>query len=74
MLRDGRTLVSEPARARGNPDNPLDDAELRTKYRDLAEPELGAERASVIERCVADVDRDAHAIGQLVENLLSAAG
>jgi hypothetical protein len=35
---------------------------------------LGAERASVIERCVADVDHDAHAIGQLVENLLSAAG
>ncbi len=74
VLRDGRALVSEPARARGNPDNPLDDAELRTKYRELAEPVLGAERASAIERCVADVDRDAHASGQLVENLLSATG
>ena len=40
-LRDGRTLVSEPARARGNPENPLSDDELRIKYRALAEPVLG---------------------------------
>ena len=47
-LADGRTLVSEPARARGNPENPLSDAELLDKYRALATPVLGlsAPRAS----------------------------
>ena len=51
-LGDGRTLVSEPARARGNPENPLSDDELRAKYRELAAPVLGAERAARIERAV----------------------
>lgn len=72
-LRDGRTMVSEPARARGNPDNALDDAELRAKYRALAAPVLGRERALAIERCVDDIDREAPAIGRLLENLLTAA-
>ena len=43
-LRDGRTVVSEPAQARGNPENPLSDDELAGKYHALADPVLGAAR------------------------------
>ncbi len=51
-LRDGRSLVSQRARARGNPENPLADDELRDKYRALAEPVLGAVRSMRIENAV----------------------
>jgi 2-methylcitrate dehydratase PrpD len=43
-LTSGESLVSEPARARGNPENPLADDELQDKYRALTEPVLGAAR------------------------------
>jgi 2-methylcitrate dehydratase PrpD len=52
VLTDGRTFVSEPARARGNPENPLADDELRRKYLGYAEPVLGAARATRIEQAV----------------------
>ncbi|MEO8738205.1 MAG: MmgE/PrpD family protein [Casimicrobiaceae bacterium] len=71
-LRDGRTLVSEPARARGNPENPLDDDELRSKYHDLAVPVMGRERAARIETLVESLPSDRAALGALVEELLSA--
>lgn len=51
-LRDGRVFESTPARARGNPENPLDDNELREKYRALAGPVLGYERTTRIEQGV----------------------
>jgi 2-methylcitrate dehydratase PrpD len=51
-LKDGRTLGSEPARARGGPDNPLSDDALRDKYFDLAAPVLGLLRARRIEQLV----------------------
>ena len=51
-LADGRTLASEPARARGNPENPLADPELTHKYFAYAEPVLGTARAARIERAV----------------------
>ncbi|MEO5764566.1 MAG: MmgE/PrpD family protein [Casimicrobiaceae bacterium] len=70
MLRDGRTLVSEPAQARGNPENPLADDELRAKYRDLAAPVLGAKRTARIEALVDALPRDAAALGALVDELL----
>jgi 2-methylcitrate dehydratase PrpD len=69
MLDDGRTLVSEPARARGNPENPLADAELRAKYFELAEPVLGRTRAQRIERLVSEL-RHGDALAQLLEELL----
>jgi 2-methylcitrate dehydratase PrpD len=49
VLADGRTLESAPARTRGDPDLPLDDVELRAKYRSLADPVLGRTRAKAIE-------------------------
>lgn len=69
-LRDGRVLVSEPARARGNPENPLADNELRAKYRALAEPVLGQPRSARIEALVEDLGNGI-ALSELVEELLS---
>ena len=71
-LADGRTLVSEPARARGNPENPLSEDELRAKYRELATPVLGAERAARIERAVGALDADDKTLPALLAILLSA--
>jgi 2-methylcitrate dehydratase PrpD len=68
-LNDGRKLVSEPARARGNPENPLADAELRAKYFELAEPLLGRPRAQRIERLVSEL-RHGDAVTELLEDLL----
>ena len=56
-LTDGRTLVSEPARARGNPENPLSDDELDAKYFALAEPALRADRAAKIANAVRSLAR-----------------
>jgi 2-methylcitrate dehydratase PrpD len=69
-LADGRTLVSEPARARGNPENPLSDAELLDKYRALATPVLGPERTARIESIVDSLVTDAAALPWLRDALL----
>jgi len=69
-LRDGRTLNSEPTRDRGNPDNPLSDAELRDKYRSFAVPALGRERTAAIEMSVDALTTDATALRTLIEALL----
>jgi 2-methylcitrate dehydratase PrpD len=70
-LRDGSALSSEPTRDRGNPDNPLSDVELREKYRDLAVPVLGRERATTIESAVDALTTDASALRALIEALLA---
>jgi 2-methylcitrate dehydratase PrpD len=71
-LRDGRALVSRPAQARGGAENPLSDAELREKYRGLAEPVLGRIRALRIERSIDELVADPSALPALVEELLRA--
>jgi len=71
-LKDGRTLESEPARARGNPENPLSDDELQAKYYDLAEPVLGRPRAQRIERIVREL-RDCATVSELLQELLGPA-
>lgn len=69
-LADSRTLVSEPARARGNPENPLGDDELRAKYRALAAPMLGAQRSGRIEMLVDSLALDRTALSSLANELL----
>ena len=69
-LEDGRMLASEPAIARGNPENPLTDDEVRGKYRSLAEPVLGVERAARIERLVDALQVDPAALRPLIDDLL----
>lgn len=71
-LKDGRTLASDPAIARGNPENPLTDHELRGKYRSLAEPVLGAARAARIEGLVDALHADPAALRPLLDDLLEA--
>ena len=71
-LNDGRKLVSEPSCARGNPENPLEDAELQAKYFELAVPVLGRPRAQRIERLVNEL-RHGDALAELLEELLRAA-
>jgi 2-methylcitrate dehydratase PrpD len=71
VLADGRTLVSE-ARTRGDPDTPLDDAEIAAKYHALADPVLGGERAARIEAMVAALATDTTSIRALHDELLQA--
>jgi len=49
-LDDGRSFASEPAIARGNPENPLSPEEALEKYRDFAGPVLGPRRTRAIEK------------------------
>ena len=70
-LHDGRVLASVPSQARGGPENPLSDDELRTKYRALAEPAIGAARASRIETLIAALPRDDAACAALCDELLT---
>jgi 2-methylcitrate dehydratase PrpD len=72
-LTDGRSFVSEPAHARGDPENPLSEDELRAKYRELATPVLGAERTGRIERAVATLTTGEDALPALLALLLSPA-
>ena len=73
-LADGRSFVSEPARARGNPENPLSEDELRAKYRELAAPVLGAQRAARIEHAVGALAADDDALPALLALLLDSTG
>ena len=72
-LNDGRTLLSDATRDRGNPDNPLSLDELRAKYRALATPVLGTQRTARLERTVDDLAVDPAALRALVEDLLQSA-
>jgi 2-methylcitrate dehydratase PrpD len=72
-LASGATLVSEPARARGNPENPLADDELRSKYQALAEPVLGVVRTRQIEQAIASLSTDRAALPTLIRELLQPA-
>jgi 2-methylcitrate dehydratase PrpD len=69
-LADGRQFVSQPMQARGGPENPLTDDELSRKYRELAVPVLGPERAARIEHCVSVLAEDAGALRALLDELL----
>lgn len=72
-LSDGRTMVSQPAQARGGPENPLSDEELRAKYHALAEPVLGAPRAARIEAHVGALADGSASLTSLIDELLSPA-
>lgn len=55
-LIDGRSLRSAPRTPKGDPDNPLSDAEIAEKFRRFAAPVLGPERAAAIEEQAARLD------------------
>ncbi len=64
-LQNGARLVSDRTAASGDPEDPLSDTAIRQKFRDLAEPQLGRERAIRVETAVQDL-----ASGQPIESLL----
>ena len=71
---DGRSLVSEPAEARGGTGHPLSDAEIEAKYRELAEPVLGPRRSARIAALAGSLLIDQAALPALIDELLSPVG
>ena len=71
-LADGSVFISEPSRARGNPENPLADDEMLAKYRALAEPVVGAVDVLRIEALAQALEGDAAALPALLDLLLAA--
>jgi 2-methylcitrate dehydratase PrpD len=71
-LRDGRVLQSTLTEARGDPEAPLSDDELREKFEALAVPVLGATRAKQIEQRVTAL-RDSDSLDALLDALLQPA-
>ena len=68
-LKDGRALQSEPRKPKGDPDDPLSDAEIQEKFHRFADPILGPARASDIEAAVSEIDKanaDMDWLGRLV--------
>lgn len=52
---DGRTLRSADHEPRGDPEDPLTDAEVRSKFHQMAVPALGVDRAGALEKAVDDL-------------------
>lgn len=68
-LKDGRALQSEPRKPKGDPDDPLSDAEIHEKFHRFADPILGLARASGIEAAVSEIDKanaDMNWLNQLI--------
>lgn len=51
-LHDGRRLVSEDTEPRGDPEDHLDDAEIRSKFATFAHPVVGAVRSNALETTI----------------------
>ncbi|MDQ7070402.1 MAG: MmgE/PrpD family protein [Rhodobacterales bacterium] len=65
-LTDGREVQSRPYTPRGDPDDPLSDAEISAKFHLFADDVLGRSRADAIEGLVAAVDGDGFDLGDLL--------
>jgi len=57
LMKDGTVYRSGLCGARGDPGDPLTDAELRSKFHELADPVIGPRRAADVERIIDDLDR-----------------
>ena len=70
---DGRRLRSAPKTPRGDPDDPLSDAEISIKFHDFTDPVIGAARAAEIEALSGRLDGlDADGVARLMSLVLSA--
>ncbi len=69
-MKDGRVIESPPCKPRGNPDEPLSDAEVAAKFAMLAGPALGTEGAARISDAVFGFGADGN-LDALIEDLLS---
>jgi aconitate decarboxylase len=57
-LRGGKTSSEHIYHATGTPENPISDEELREKFAELVEPELGARAVRRIFACVENLSED----------------
>jgi 2-methylcitrate dehydratase PrpD len=69
-LDDGTVLTSPPTPARGDPEAPLSDDEVRQKFRILT-GRLSSTRRAAIERAVANLDRSASAAADFGDAVLA---
>ncbi len=60
---DGRKVMHRTTAVRGTPDNPMDQAEVEAKARDLVVPIIGAERAEKLIAAVGELER----LGAVIE-------
>ena len=72
-LSDGRVLESDTLAAAGDPEDPLSDDQLATKFESLASPVLGAERAAGIRQLGAALGPGV-SVGPLLDALLEGVG
>jgi 2-methylcitrate dehydratase PrpD len=70
-LQDGRTLDSEPAIARGNPENALSDEEINQKFQALSEPVMGQSRADGLAAALARIDQPGHPFDDFLNLVLT---
>ncbi len=71
ILKDGSRHQSEPAIARGNPENSLSNDELNEKYRLLTEPVIGIQRAAHIKTLVTHLDDQPKTLPRLLNLILA---
>lgn len=57
VLKNGERLVSARTEARGDPESPVSDEELRRKFRAYTVPVIGASRSNAIEVAIRDLDK-----------------
>jgi len=65
-LTDGRSISSRDTEPLGTPGNPMDGTAIRTKFRQYATPEMGADRTTVIESKMLDLARPASRLSDLL--------
>ena len=69
---DGKEYIDAPRTPRGDTDLPLSDTEISTKFHNFADPILGAERATRIEKLSKGFDvLDANGFAELMDLCLS---
>lgn len=72
-LKDGKTVSCDPIPADGDPESPLSDADVATKFRGLATAALGDERVGAIQSVVGGITERENA-ADLVDIVLAETG
>jgi 2-methylcitrate dehydratase PrpD len=70
-LQDGREIQSKPNTPRGDPEDPLSDEDISTKFHLLSDPVIGEKRATTIEQRVNQVDDSDFDLEHLLELVLA---
>ena len=68
-LFDGKQLESRPHTAKGDPDHPMSEAELRKKYSALADPVWGSDKAQRVKAALETLDHPDSSLAQLLHTI-----